>query len=439
MNINNLREAQVRFEYRMQEIIEMRKELHLLRASFVKFFSPSRISTMEINEYVAGIKPPENNYNFCYTLERKLDGLGSIVGATAFKFGVYYGKTISENKYIYRFRKRFGKTYQEAFKDVKETILELLEVGKSENIEALVSNKLSPMFKGKILSTYYPNRYLNVFSPEHLNFFLTKLDLDTKELIQSDPIYKREALIEFKNRDKVMRDWSVDLFSYFLYHEYPGKPPQKYTRFGFPSSSALLHESQPIEETTDKDIDPLSEYRTPNFPANPTAEFIQLNILPPNATSMTGHNGKGGGKKTDFEKEARRLRMFGDRGEKIVMDLEINRLREAGKLELAKKVERVSLKSDYLGYDILSFETNGTEKHIEVKATRAKVGSANFFLSANEFKTAQELENYFIYMVYDVISESPKVWEIRNPFNPENKNTVKTPINYRITINARKS
>jgi hypothetical protein len=41
-------------------------------------------------------------------------------------------------------------------------------------------------------------------------------------------------------------------------------------------------------------------------------------------------------------------------------------------------------------------------------------------------------------MVYDIMSEKPKVWAIKNPFNPENKNTVKTPINYRVIINARK-
>ena len=41
-------------------------------------------------------------------------------------------------------------------------------------------------------------------------------------------------------------------------------------------------------------------------------------------------------------------------------------------------------------------------------------------------------------MVYDVTSESPKVWAINNPFNPENKTTVKIPINYKVTINAKK-
>jgi len=39
-------------------------------------------------------------------------------------------------------------------------------------------------------------------------------------------------------------------------------------------------------------------------------------------------------------------------------------------------------------------------------------------------------------MVYGVTTDSPKVWPIKNPFKPQNKNALMTAINYRITINA---
>ena len=120
------------------------------------------------------------------------------------------------------------------------------------------------------------------------------------------------------------------------------------------------------------------------------------------------------------------------------MDLEAKRLKGVGRPDLIKRIKRVSLESDSYGYDIHSFENNGTNRFIEVKATRASVGNANFFLTANELKTAMQNDNYFIYMVYDIMSESPKVWSIKNPFNPENKNVVKTSINYRVTINAQR-
>lgn len=418
MNIHDLRQAQVRFENRMEETIEARKELHQLRASFVKFFSRKRISTMDIDDYVAGVDLPTTGYNFCYTLERKLDGLGRISGSPAPKFGVYYGKRGKKTEDDYQFVRKFGDTYQEAFEGVRQSLLELIDAGESENIQAITDNLISPMVKGKILCTYFPDRYLNIFSPDHLDYFFIQLDLDTENLIWADPVVKREALIEFKNQDPVMKNWTVDLFAHFLYTEYPGRPPKD-------------------GETTDTNSDPLADYRNPNFPANPTAELIELNILPPNPTNPTSNNRVASGKaKPDYENEARKLKKLGDRGEKVVMDLEIKKLQEAGRKDLAKKVERVSLTSDTYGYDILSFEVDGTEKYIEVKATRAKVGSANFFFTANELREAKQSKNYFIYMVYDVVSVSPKVWVIKNPFNPENANTVMTPINFRITINA---
>jgi hypothetical protein len=62
------------------------------------------------------------------------------------------------------------------------------------------------------------------------------------------------------------------------------------------------------------------------------------------------------------------------------------------------------------------------------------VGDANFFLTINELKTAQEKENYHIYLVYDILSKEPKIWIIGNPFNPENKNVNLEPINFKVSI-----
>lgn len=414
MNIHDLREAQVRFENRKDEILKAREGLYKMRSAFVRHFSLNRIREMDIDEYVTGFGKPTKGFNFCYSLERQLDELGRITGATASKFGVYWAKGIEE----YRFTKKFGNTYQEAFESVRETILQLIDAGQSGDIDRIAENILSPMFKGKILCTYFPERYLNIFSPAHLTYYLTQLNLDTEEIISRDAVYKREVLVNFMNNDPIMKEWNIDLFSHFLYTEYPGAPSR--------------------EENKSKNSGTLADYRAPNFPANPSASFIDLNIHPPNPTAKKTGRKTNRESNPDYEKEARKNKKLGERGEKIAMDLEKKRLLNAGKKDLAKMIKRVSLISDSLGYDILSYETDGTKRLIEVKATRSKVGSANFFFTENELRTAKENDNYYIYMVYDVISESPKVWAIKNPFNPENRNTVKTPINYRVTINAKR-
>src|ERR1700722_14576467 len=103
MHIHDLREAQARFENQKDQILKDREELYKLRYSFVKYFNRKRIQTMKIDDYVIGLGKPVNGFNFCYALERQLDGLGRILGATAFKFGVYYGRTRSSKKEEYRF------------------------------------------------------------------------------------------------------------------------------------------------------------------------------------------------------------------------------------------------------------------------------------------------------------------------------------------------
>src|SRR5688572_25881319 len=99
MNIRDLREAQLYFEKQIVSVEDALQLLHNLREQFVNFYTPGRIQNMTLDQYAVGNDLPDAGYNFCYTLEQGLRGLGKIVGATAFKFGVYYGKTKSDSKY----------------------------------------------------------------------------------------------------------------------------------------------------------------------------------------------------------------------------------------------------------------------------------------------------------------------------------------------------
>ena len=407
MNLHDLREAQANYTERMDDVLEERKKLYKLRKSFTNYFNINKIETMGIDEFVIG----KGKKTFCRKIERELDGLGRIIGSTAFKFGVYYGRTKQDPDFIYRNSNIWGNNPQTAYQNISPALIKLIKDGKDENIEGIIKSKISPMFKGKILSTYYPDRYLNVFSNDHLKYFLKFFDLDTPKLMKSNPVIKREALVEFKNNDIVMKNWSVDLFSNFLYSEYPKRPIKK------PKKADTI----------------LGGYLNPDFPSNPSASEIELDIIP-FVSSDKKSKKKGGNSNPDYEKINRLNKKLGDRGEKIVKDFEEKRLNNAGKSDLANKVDRVSLKSDSIGYDVLSFEEDGRERCIEVKATRSKVGDANFFLSINELNTAKEIENYFIYIVFDILSVNPKIWIIKNPFNPENKDINMTPINYKISI-----
>jgi len=408
MNIHSLREAQAAFENQIDNTISAREPLHVIRRNFVRHFTLSRILGMGVQEYALGYPRDNNRFYFCYGLERQLDGLGRILGASASKFGIYY----SHDEQRLMVTKKWGSIADPVFIRIKQSIVNLLEAGRRNDLAAIESNPLSRMFKGKILATYLPDQYLNVFSKDHLDYFLVQLNLDSEELSKAGAFYKKQALIDFKNLDLVMRDWSLDLFSYFLYNYYPGRPP---------------HERRP-------ENDPLAEYRKPEFPANPVPVIVNIDILP----AVAGQTGRGlhpGAANPDYEAEARKNKLYGDRGEKIVLDMEKKRLADAGKNRLAKNVRKAEF--DYEGYDILSFEINGTKRYIEVKATRANIGRASFFLTANELEKAMVLDNYRVYVVFEILKQQPKVWMMGNPFSPENANVIKKPVKYTININAR--
>jgi len=415
MNIQELRETQAKFQILIDNLLENKKSIYKLRDDFAKYYTETRILNMPIDTYVLGKSHTDVKFHFCYTIERSLDRLGRIVGSTAFKFGVYYGVTKSDKIEKYRYTDKFGKSKEEALENVKNEIIRLIEAGKKKDLKAIAQNKISPMFKGKILNVYYPEEYLNVFSEEHLNHFLVLFNLDNPRLINSDSVYKRDALKVYKNEDEIMKEWPMDIFSDFLYKYFHPKPKKQK---GITINKKLQ-----------------DDYGEQQFPTEYTAEWEDLEMMPGEPVKKTKGK-KAPNDNPDYEKEARKLKKLGDRGEKIVIEMEQKRLTELGFPALAEKVEKA--KYDYLGYDILSYETNGDERYIEVKATRSKVGTANFFLSSNELETAEELPNYYIYMVYDITSKNPKIWIIDNPFNPENDKVVKTPVSYRVVIKAKK-
>lgn len=208
MNEIELREAQVKFEANIEQIEESRKSLHEYRKKFVEYYTLDRIALMPMDSYVLGKSHTKIPFHFCYALERQLDGLGRIIGSTADKFGLYFGSTKSDSNIKYRFTKKYGTNKENAFDNIKSEIIDLIKHGKEHNLTALAKNKISPMFKGKILSSYYPKQYLNVFSDKHLDYFLIQLNLDNQKLIKGSAIYKREALAKYKENDEVMKKWS---------------------------------------------------------------------------------------------------------------------------------------------------------------------------------------------------------------------------------------
>jgi len=109
-----------------------------------------------------------------------------------------------------------------------------------------------------------------------------------------------------------------------------------------------------------------------------------------------------GGDEIDWALRDKRNRDLGLSGEHLVLKHEKEKLIAAGRQDLADRVEHVALVDSRAGYDIRSFEDNGSEIFIEVKTTSGPKTAA-FFISANEVRASIRNPNAFrIYRVFGV-------------------------------------
>ncbi|HPS55281.1 MAG TPA: DUF3883 domain-containing protein [Sedimentisphaerales bacterium] len=372
-----------------------------LRQSFVKAFPVSKISELEFDEYVIG---KQSKGSFCYKVEIELDSLGRIKGTNCSKFGVWHG-TKKGARRGYQYVNKFGKSAEDAFENVKTEIVNLLVAGQSDDWEAIKNNKISPMYKGKLLYIYYPNKHICVYSKDHLEHFASNLDLDVDgSCIEA----LRKELFDYRNSFKTLKNESMLCFMRLLYDV-----------FGYPSDS-------------NKEIKVDASDRPIPYPLLGTVTPLFISELPMEKSSKTDTNSGRKGK-TDFQKKNKAQKRLGDRGEKIALKAEEKRLKDLGKQGLADKIEHISQDNDSAGYDILSFNEDGTPRHIEVKSTANETICDGFYFTANELTKSQELENYYLYFVLSARSTKPLIYPLAQPDFKENKFTME-PTNYHITI-----
>ena len=103
-----------------------------------------------------------------------------------------------------------------------------------------------------------------------------------------------------------------------------------------------------------------------------------------------------------------------------------------------KLIKWLSRESDAFGYDIQSVDKGKTPRYIEVKATQRKVGDMDFYYTENEYETAKKFgQNYYIYIVYEILTPHPKVWIVKNPFD-EGLGIKMKPVKYKVQLSTSK-
>lgn len=272
IDIEELKLKQANFESSKKEFNKEIIELEKLRKQFLRKFKLEELRDLPIDEYIVGKR---NEDSFCYWLETKLMNLGKIKGGTTAdkKFGIYFNK--GENKYIW-LTKKYGDTQEIAYKSILEEIIDLIEKGCKKDYEGIKQNKISPMFKGKILSTYYPESFLNIFSKNHLEYFLDIFGIEVNK--DESEVDLRVKLLEIKNSDDVMKSWSNYEYAKFLY-----------TEFGRPVNDTIKLIKKEQEDEVAKEIKNLNTSEKTNFLNDEIKKITSENLAPIEEKTSTNY------------------------------------------------------------------------------------------------------------------------------------------------------
>lgn len=112
-----------------------------------------------------------------------------------------------------------------------------------------------------------------------------------------------------------------------------------------------------------------------------------------------------------IEREASN-KLLGDAGEQFVINFERARLIYAGMESFADRIEQVSVTiGPSAGFDIHSFEVNGSDRFIEAKTTKYGKNTP-FFVTPNELKFSRKnASQYFLYRVFKFRAE-PRMFSL---------------------------
>jgi len=163
--------------------------LYKMWDDFLTEWPIERLKNMTLEEY-SHLKSQHAEESFCHWLENKTDKLGSIWGGSSKKFGIYeYDKLKGENLSNddrYAWVRRFGKTREEAFENIKKMIIKIAEYAGKGEIEKIEEINWGHSTKWKIASLYQPRDtpvITPLFKRELLDFATNNYD---KKIASSD-------------------------------------------------------------------------------------------------------------------------------------------------------------------------------------------------------------------------------------------------------------
>jgi hypothetical protein len=198
-------------------------ETHLLKSreiltSFLQRWPLDSVKTMTLSDYVNTGNPD----TFCQWIETQTRPLGSIKGHFSNKFGIYKRKNPDKkpptlvSDATYSWLPYYGKTRNEAFKNVKQDIISIILAAQSRDFSRIDKIHLNHLVKWKIAFLYSNEQLVPIFKKDILwNIAEEQGLLNAKK----QPISRLQAYI-FGNRPT---NKSIYWYAVHLYREFGGE------------------------------------------------------------------------------------------------------------------------------------------------------------------------------------------------------------------------
>lgn len=163
-------------------------ELQQLRREFVAKFPKEKLKDLTLEQFALGFGRKANS--FCYWLEFKTAGLGSMRGANVSKFWLWWDSGSKQWKWVKELNAR---SPEEALSLILNGLDKAVRLVEERAFAALDEILAPPIATLKVLSLYFPEDFMPVFSNKLLDRFLAVFGLEVRGKLFA----RSRALLEF--------------------------------------------------------------------------------------------------------------------------------------------------------------------------------------------------------------------------------------------------
>ena len=157
----------------------MNQKLYHLKQEFLNFWPSDKLETMTLEEYT----DTKRENSFCYWLEHITRDLGSIVGGSSYKFGIYKMSVDSKtepasnrtNDGVYAWHTKYGNNAEDAFQTIKQLIIRIADYANRNDLNPIENIDLGDAYKWKIAFLYNDFSIVNLFKSEALRFIANSM------------------------------------------------------------------------------------------------------------------------------------------------------------------------------------------------------------------------------------------------------------------------